>query len=85
MKSILYNTQLNIFSVNITLLSKQTRKPIPSAVLEHEFNVPILGSLHKVVQERQRKNAQTSSKLEIMLKSAFQLDEKDEKREAAMS
>ncbi|KAK9874417.1 hypothetical protein WA026_002764 [Henosepilachna vigintioctopunctata] len=46
---------------------------------------PILGSLHKVVQERQRKNAQTSSKLENMLKIAFQFDEKDEKREAAMN
>lgn len=46
---------------------------------------PVLERLHKVVQERARQNAQTSSKLESMVKIAFDLTETKDKRETAMN
>ncbi|KAG5871838.1 hypothetical protein JTB14_028778 [Gonioctena quinquepunctata] len=46
---------------------------------------PILARLHEVVQERARQNAQTSNKLESMMKIAFELGESTDKRETAMN
>lgn len=45
---------------------------------------PILTRLHAVVQERARKNAQTSNKVEQMFKLAFDISEKKENRQKAM-
>ncbi|KAL3270781.1 hypothetical protein HHI36_021305 [Cryptolaemus montrouzieri] len=46
---------------------------------------PILERLYKIVHERERKNAQTSSKLESMMKLAFDFTENKDKRETAMN
>lgn len=46
---------------------------------------PVLERLHKIVQERVKQNAQTSSKLESMMKIAFDLTETREKRETAIN
>ncbi|KAJ8958425.1 hypothetical protein NQ318_002211 [Aromia moschata] len=46
---------------------------------------PILQRLHRIVQERARKNAQTSSKLESMMKIVFNLSESTDKRETGMN
>ncbi|KAJ8916639.1 hypothetical protein NQ315_000284 [Exocentrus adspersus] len=46
---------------------------------------PVLQRLFKIVQERAKQNAQTSSKLESMTKIAFDLNESAEKRETAMN
>ena len=44
----------------------------------------VLERLHKVVQDRVKQNAQTSTKLESMVKIAFDLEADIEKRETAM-
>lgn len=46
---------------------------------------PVLEKLHKIVQERSRIHAQTSNKLESMMKIAFDITGNTEKREAAMN
>ncbi|XP_050666566.1 protein unc-45 homolog B [Leptidea sinapis] len=46
---------------------------------------PILSRLHAIVEERARKSAQTSNKVEQMFKIAFEMSEDSEKREKAMS
>lgn len=45
---------------------------------------PVLERLHRIVQERSRKNAQTSTKVEQMFKLAFEFEHDMEKRENAM-
>ncbi|CAK1590397.1 unnamed protein product [Parnassius mnemosyne] len=45
---------------------------------------PVLARLHVIVQERARKNAQTSNKVEQMFKLAFEISEDKEKRQKAM-
>jgi tetratricopeptide (TPR) repeat protein len=46
---------------------------------------PVLERLHRIVQERSRQNAQTSTKIESMTKIAFDLTADKEKRETAMN
>ncbi|XP_041971496.1 protein unc-45 homolog B [Aricia agestis] len=46
---------------------------------------PMLSRLHTIVQERAKHNAQTSSKVEQMLKLAFNVSEQTEKREKAIT
>lgn len=46
---------------------------------------PVLERLYRVVQERMRQNAQTSTKIESMTKIAFDLTADKEKRETAMN
>lgn len=46
---------------------------------------PVLERLHKIVQERTRIHAQTSNKLENMMKIAFDITANIEKRETAMN
>lgn len=46
---------------------------------------PTLERLHKIVHERQKQNAQTNTKIESMVKIAFELNEDKEKRETAMN
>ncbi|CAG9791359.1 unnamed protein product [Diatraea saccharalis] len=45
---------------------------------------PVLSRLHAIVQERARKNAQTSNKVEQMFKLVFDINEDIDKREKAM-
>ncbi|RZC39591.1 UNC45-central and/or TPR 11 domain containing protein [Asbolus verrucosus] len=51
----------------------------------NKFIQPVLERLHKVVQERVKQNAQTSTKIESMSKFAFDLTVDTEKRETAMN
>lgn len=46
---------------------------------------PVLSRLHAIVEERARKNAQTSNKIDQMFKLVFDLSEEKEKREKAMT
>jgi tetratricopeptide (TPR) repeat protein len=46
---------------------------------------PVLERLHRIVQERSRQSAQTSTKIESMTKIAFDLTADKEKRETAMN
>lgn len=46
---------------------------------------PVLEKLYRIVQERERQNAQTSNKLETMMKVSFDITENLEKRETAMN
>nr|BAG30786.1 similar to CG2708-PA [Papilio xuthus] len=46
---------------------------------------PVLSRLHAIVQERVRRNAQTSNKVEQMFKLAFEISEEKDKRQKAMT
>lgn len=46
---------------------------------------PVLEKLHRIVQERMREHAQTSNRLESMMKIAFDITENSEKRDTAMN